>query len=82
MKTVDAGTARRSPAPSPSRENNATIAPPHPPPSPPPLLVGDHPLPLPPPPRMLEIAEKIVEQQKAEFDPSAFVDRYARRCAP
>jgi DNA end-binding protein Ku len=29
-----------------------------------------------PDPRMLEIAEKIVDQQKAEFDPSAFVDRY------
>src|SRR5262249_53667984 len=29
-----------------------------------------------PDPRMLEIAEKIVDQQTAEFDPTAFVDRY------
>jgi len=29
-----------------------------------------------PDPRMLEIAEKIIEQQAAEFDPSEFKDRY------
>ena len=29
-----------------------------------------------PDPRMLEIAEKIIDQQKAEFDPTQFVDRY------
>ena len=27
-------------------------------------------------PRMLEIAEKIIDQQRGEFDPSLFVDRY------
>jgi DNA end-binding protein Ku len=35
------------------------------------------PLDLPKPdPRMLEIAEKIVEQQRGTFDPTRFVDRY------
>ena len=27
-------------------------------------------------PRMLEIAEKIIDQQRGDFDPSLFVDRY------
>ena len=41
-----------------------------------PLAEVAHDLPK-PDPRMLEIAEKIVEQQRAEFDPSQFRDRYA-----
>lgn len=37
--------------------------------------VFDHTLPR-PDPRMLEIAERIIEQQAAEFDPTEFKDRY------
>jgi hypothetical protein len=32
-------------------------------------------------PRMLDIAEKIVDQQRGDFDPSKFVDRYEPRAA-
>jgi DNA end-binding protein Ku len=37
--------------------------------------VFDHAMPK-PEARMLEIAEKIIEQQQADFDPSEFKDRY------
>ena len=39
-------------------------------------------VPLPKPdPQMLAIAEKIVDQQAGEFDPSEFVGRYEAHCA-
>jgi DNA end-binding protein Ku len=34
-----------------------------------------------PDPQMLAIAEKIVDQQAGEFDPSEFVGRYEAHCA-